>query len=456
MACLLVLLTLLAAAPVPAAVASGASISIRPSADPAGTSVTVTGTGFPGRRTGTVTGGTDPVAFRTSASGRFDIRLSIPRTTGPVVVVRAVSGDVGASATFRVRRPSRPPGTTSLRFGVGTPGGPLASAELDEVTALAGEAPTIVLAYKDFHQAPPIAELDAARARGADTLLTWEPWAWGGGRDQPAYALDRVTAGDFDPYLRRWGHSLADWGHPVLLRFGHEMNGDWYPWSAGVNGNTSDDYVEAWRHVHETLASTGASNVTWVWNPNVPYRGSTPLRELYPGDSYVDAVALDGYNWGTSAPWGTWQVPSRIFGRGLSELRALAPGKEILIAETSSAEHGGSKADWTTELVGYLAAQDDVTAVVWFHLDKETDWRIDSSSTSAAALAEALASRREGRASPSESADECTGVPATAVAAPRTPPGCPVGDDPGSSHATGPTCSCRPVVRRSPWSPAPG
>lgn len=225
------------------------------------------------------------------------------------------------------------------------------------MAALAGEAPSIILSYKDFNQAPPLAELDAARSRGAVVLLTWEPWVWGAGTSQPAYSLDRIIAGDFDPYIRQWGQALANWGHPVMLRFGHEMNGNWYPWSEQLNGNGAGDYVAAWRHVHDVVASTGASNVTWVWNPNVPYWGSTPLDVLYPGPVYVDAVALDGYNWGTSASWSTWVSPSQLFGDGLAQLRTLAPAKQILIGETSSAEQGGSKAEWTSSLVGYLAAQ---------------------------------------------------------------------------------------------------
>jgi beta-mannanase len=283
--------------------------------------------------------------------------------------------------------------TAALRFGVGTPGGPSASAELDEIAALAGEAPSIILSYKDFKQAPPIGELDAARARGAQVLLTWEPWAWGGGTAQPAYSLDRITAGDFDPYLRQWGQALASWGHPVMLRFGHEMNGNWYPWSEQLNGNGPGDYSAAWRHVHDIVASTGASNITWVWNPNVPYWGSIPLDILYPGASYVDAVALDGYNWGTSASWSTWTSPSQLFGDGIAQLRSLAAGKQILIAETSSAEEGGSKPDWNTALISYLAAQTDVSAVVWFHFNKEADWRINSTTASADAFRRALAAR---------------------------------------------------------------
>jgi hypothetical protein len=403
--------------------AATAAIKLDPASGPAGTTVTVTGTGFPKKSPGTLSAGASTVSFTASASGYFTAALVIPESAEPVVPVTAVSGRVSASAAFTLTYSSPSaaadpapdpapaaapddgsaastapstlqPGTSLLRFGVGTPGGPLASAELDEVAALAGEAPSIILSYKDFNQAPPLAELEAARSRGAVVLLTWEPWAWGGGTSQPAYALDRITAGDFDPYLRQWGQALANWGHPVMLRFGHEMNGNWYPWSEQLNGNGPGDYVAAWRHVHDVVASAGAANVTWVWNPNVPYWGSAPLTALYPGAAYVDAVALDGYNWGTSASWSTWVSPSELFGQGLAELRGLAPGKQILIGETSSAEQGGSKAEWASSLVGYLAAQGDVTALTWFHFNKETDWRINSSTAAADALRSALAARR--------------------------------------------------------------
>ena len=400
LACVLVLMAFsLSLAAVPAQAASP-SLSLSPAKGPAGTAVTVTGTGFPKKGSGTVSAGASSVAFKVSASGGFTADVVIPQTSQPVLDVQAVSGTVKASTGFTVvaaapvAEPLPPVISSSpLRFGVGTPGGPLAQAELDGAASLAGEAPSIILSYKDFNQGPPITELDAVRSRGAVTLLTWEPWAWGGGTDQPAYALDRITAGNFDPYLRQWGQALAAWGHPVMVRFGHEMNGNWYPWSEGVNGNGPGDYAAAWRHVHDVVAATGASNISWVWNPNVPYWGSTPLDGLYPGSAYVDEVALDGYNWGTSAAWSSWLWPSELFGPGLSELRRLAPGKHVLMAETSSAEQGGSKADWNTALISYLAAQPDVTAVVWFNFNKETDWRIDSSPGSATALASALAAR---------------------------------------------------------------
>ncbi|MET1064783.1 MAG: beta-mannanase, partial [Arthrobacter sp.] len=216
--------------------AAVASINLSPNSGPAGMTVKVTGTGFPKKTSGTVKAGTASAAFTASASGFFAVDLVIPETGGPVVSVQAAAATTrtAASFTFTSSSPAEPvpapaPNTAPLRFGVGTAGGPLAAGELDEVSGLVNEAPSIILSYKDFHQPPPLAELDAARARGAEVLLTWEPWTWGGGTAQPAYSLDRITAGDFDPYLRQWGQALAGWGHPVMLRFGHEMNGSWYP-----------------------------------------------------------------------------------------------------------------------------------------------------------------------------------------------------------------------------------
>lgn len=280
-----------------------------------------------------------------------------------------------------------------LRFGLATPGGPQSNVELDAAANLLGESPSIVMSYKDFSQSAPISDLNSVDARGAISLVTWEPWLWGGGVTQPSFASARIIAGDFDSYIRQWGQALASWGKPVYLRYAHEMNGDWYPWADGVNGNQAGDYANAFRHVHDILASTGASNVNWVWSPNVPYSGSTSLGSLYPGASYVDTVALDGYNWGTSASWSSWTSPRTLFSSGLTQLRLIGPGKQIIVAETASAEAGGSKAQWNTDLVTFLFGQSDITGFIWFDYKKETNWRIDSSSTSSSALAKALAKR---------------------------------------------------------------
>ncbi|MBF4631576.1 endoglucanase [Clavibacter michiganensis subsp. phaseoli] len=410
--------------------ATPAAIVLSVASGPVGTAVTVTGTGFPAKKGAVVAAGSAVKRITTTATGRFTTAITIPRTSLSTIRINATAGTRSAAAAFSVTAAKSagsarsaapapaptpaPPTTTApapapttsapastapaissarLRLGLSTPGGPTANGELDAASTTLGESPSIVMSHVDFTHPAPISGLRSVAARGADSLITWEPWQGGAGVDQSAYSNARVVAGDFDAYIRSWGADLAKYGQPVYLRYGHEMNGNWYPWSDGVNGNASGSYVAAWRHVHDLVVAQGATNVRWVWSPNVPYPGSTDLASLYPGADQVDVVALDGYNWGAVAGQ-RWTAPADLFGPGLAQLRAIAPGKPLVIAEVASSETGGSKADWDRDLVAYLQAQPDVVGFVWFDFQKEEDWRIDSSAASAAALRDALALRR--------------------------------------------------------------
>ncbi len=384
LAALTLLVSLLA---VPTTVAAAApTVTLSPATGLAGSSTLLAAAGFPSRTTATVTFAGSVSKVRTDRSGRLDRQLTVPAEATGTLTAVVFTSKVSASAVFTVTTATEP-APAGLRFGVTTPGGPTATAELDHVAALAGEQPSIVMFYRGFAAEPDLSELDAIAARGATPLLTWEPYDWTAGVDQPQYALARLRDGSYDPYLRRWADALRAWGKPVLLRFAHEMNGNWYPWAEGVNGNARGEYAATWRHIHDVFTSAGASNVSWVWSPNVSYTGSTPLGELYPGDGYVDWVALDGYNWGTTVSWHSWQRPEQVFDASLAELAAVAPGKPLMIAETASTEVGGDKSVWIAELFEWAAQRPEIEALVWFHYDKETDWRIDSSASAAEALA---------------------------------------------------------------------
>jgi hypothetical protein len=171
------------------------------------------------------------------------------------------------------------------------------------------------------------------------------------------------------------------------------MNGDWTPWSAGVNGNSAADYVRAWRHLHDVFGRAGAVNVSWVWSPNVVFHGSSPLRKLYPGDAYVDWIGIDGYNWGTTRPGGGWMGFERLFGPTLRQVRRLAH-KPLMLSEVASAERGGDKAAWISGFFRGLNRNPDVLAFVWFDFAKETDWRFTSSAAARGAFARGVAAGR--------------------------------------------------------------
>ncbi len=224
-----------------------------------------------------------------------------------------------------------------LEHGVFLPHGPQ---DGPAFTAMTGAAPRWMLLFRDWsHETPPLDALDAVRAQGATPVLTWEPWyappegaAPADGARQPAFALSRFAAGDHDHRISTWAQALAAWGHDVVLRFAHEMNGTWYPWAAGVQGNTAEQYVRAWRHVHGVFTAAGADNVRWCWAPNVPApsadAGGARLADCFPGPDVVDVLGIDGYNWGPEAPPLSWTDPEELLGPGLAELLLGEPAGE--------------------------------------------------------------------------------------------------------------------------------
>jgi hypothetical protein len=236
------------------------------------------------------------------------------------------------------------------------------------------------------------------RAHGAIPMIDWSPWdlAARGSPQQPDFQLQDVIGGAYDEYIRQWAAAAAAWGKPFFLRFCHEMNGSWYPWSERSNGNSAGEFVRAWRRVHDIFAAAGATNVTWVWSPNEfeSYNG-IPIAGLYPGDAYVDWVGMSGYNWGNGQRGSLWRTFAKTFTRTYAAIRALVPGKPLMISEVASSERGGSKAEWLQDAFGVQLPTrfPAVKAVVWWNKrDEEMDWPIESSAPAQAAFAQAISS----------------------------------------------------------------
>jgi beta-mannanase len=237
--------------------------------------------------------------------------------------------------------------------------------------------------------------MDSIRLRGSTPMWTWQPNDYDLGLAQPKYKLSAIAHGAVDPYIRRFASAAKAWGHVFYLRFAYEMNGNWYSWTTtpgNPDGNTPADFVAAWRHVHDIFASLGVKNVRWVWCANVSYPGSTPDILDYPGDAYVDWVALDGYNWGNS-PGHSWQSLYQVFGASYAEVTAFTR-RPLMIAETGSVEQGGSKAAWI--LQGFLHELPNlmprVRAVLWFEAKAKGDWRVYTSSSALKAFRTVVAS----------------------------------------------------------------
>jgi hypothetical protein len=223
-------------------------------------------------------------------------------------------------------------------------------------------------------------------AGGRVPLVTWEAWD-----NSVGAPLTDIAGGVYDSMITARAQAVKAFGQKFFLRWGHEMNGNWYPWDGSHNGANlaaATTFISAYRHIHDLFVAAGATNALWVFCPNVdsvPSDSWNQWQNYYPGDAYVDWMGFDGYNWGTVQSTSTWQSFPAIASRIYPSLAA--KGKPIMIPETASTELGGDKAAWIAAILPSLESTfPSVKALVWFHMNKETDWRIDSSTASKAAF----------------------------------------------------------------------
>jgi hypothetical protein len=243
----------------------------------------------------------------------------------------------------------------------------------------------------------PKTPLENVRLHGSIPVLSWSSASIPSSKEESDFQLSDVIQGRYDSYIRQFAEAAKAWGHPFFLRFNWEMNGNWFSWSEGVNGNKSGEYVAAWRHVHDIFTAVGATNATWVWCPNIdPTNSFQNLSSLYPGDAYVDWTGLDGYNWGTNpVKPGGWKTFDQLYRSTYGNIVGkLAPSKPMMIGEIASSEYGGSKAAWVKETFTKIPSEyKAIRALLWFDTYSDgMDWPAETSETSISAFAEAIQS----------------------------------------------------------------
>jgi mannan endo-1,4-beta-mannosidase len=264
------------------------------------------------------------------------------------------------------------------------------SGHLDSLTRTFGASSAYMLWFLQIDDPFPSEKIRYAADRGIRTVISMNIRSQSPKIDAARNdtLLEEIGHGTWDSTLTAFARAAAALETIVYLRFGYEMNGNWFSW-----GGKPAAFVVAWTHAHVLFGQTGASNVRWIFAPGVLWDARTAQADLYPyypGDSVVDAIGLDGYNFGDSFDkWHSWKPFTRVFGESL---RAIADmGKPIWITEVgcpSDARRPG----WLTGLFAFMDDNPCVEAMLWFNAHKtgEPDYRLESDSASLAMVREWL------------------------------------------------------------------
>ena len=286
-------------------------------------------------------GGSAPLAnvkrrgqHRLAKSNRSSTAIQRPGATLTVALI-AASVAVMAVTWLVVQSPGHPapavhsassPGNFVLPtnpdsyIGVYPDGVPNSFAGVTAFTVATGVKPRVVLYYSGWYERFRADFAANVAHNGAVPLVQMEP---------TDISLAAIASGRYDSYLSAFAKDVRVYGHPVILSFGHEMNGYWYSWA---HRHTSPKvFVAAWRHIVTLFRARGARNVTWMWTVNTIHSqsGVPSPTPWWPGSSYVTWVGIDGYYTNQSSNFAS------LFGPTIVTVRKFTRAS-IIIAETAA------------------------------------------------------------------------------------------------------------------------
>ena len=260
-----------------------------------------------------------------------------------------------------VARASLPPSLASY-LGVYEAGAPGAYQPFAAFAKAAGRQPNILGYFSGWLEPFDASFAATARRHGAATIVQIDP---------TDASVPAIAAGDYDAYLRSYADEVRDFGHPVIIGFGHEMNATWYTWGYGhVRPAT---FVAAWRHIVTLFRRQGADNVTWLWTIQADIGGTGPIAYWWPGQQYVTWVGIDGYYYRPTDTFAT------VFGQTIAQVPALTR-RPVLLSETAVGPRAGQSAKIQDLFHGMATYR--TLGLIWFDITQHDgiyhqDWRIE-------------------------------------------------------------------------------
>jgi mannan endo-1,4-beta-mannosidase len=285
--------------------------------------------------------------------------------------ITVAAGVHDKSAAIRSRAPATPhrvtlPATPETYLGIYVPGVPGSYGRVTAFTSTTGVRPGVIVYYSGWLEQFRTGFAAMAAEHGEVPLVQMEP---------TGISLTAIASGRYDAYLTSYAEAVRGYGRPVILSFGHEMNGSWYSWSNSHSSPAA--FVAAWRHIVNEFRLVGADNVTWLWTVNIIDRlGHIPSPgRWWPGNSYVTWVGIDGYYAQPSVTF------APLFGPTIVAVRSLT-SDPILIAETGIAGTAQQPAQIDDLFAGIRNY--GLLGLMWFDAIGKQDWRLISSDAVAA------------------------------------------------------------------------
>jgi cellulose synthase/poly-beta-1,6-N-acetylglucosamine synthase-like glycosyltransferase/peptidoglycan/xylan/chitin deacetylase (PgdA/CDA1 family)/spore germination protein YaaH len=332
--------------------------------------------------------------------GRSEAKVAIPGVATTMIILTVLFLGAGCNHTDETMKVAGRPPTTSGSKLLPPEKGAYPGAYLDaghtedkirleaieDFTSLIGKDLAIV-AFSSYwgEKSFPTDQARMVAQYGAVPLIFWSPWdvPYVQRQGPDAASLLEILGGKWDAYIDSWGVSARKHGGPILVAFGNEMNGSWFPWSGifyggGRPGQSGggvyqgpETFKRAFRYVVTRVRAAGATNVSWVFHANNTSDPDEPwnkMAQYWPGAEYVDWIGLSAY--GKQYPGPNWPSAKLVLEGPYAEACALDPVKPFIFAEWGIGEYPqqGSKAEWMREALSLMENEmPRLKAAVYWH-----------------------------------------------------------------------------------------
>ncbi len=154
---------------------------------------------------------------------------------------------------------------------------------------------------------------------------------------EPVYTLENINDGLFDDSIRSWVRDAATFGSPIIIEFGSEVDGPWFPWNGYWYGSlpSPELFKEVYKRIIDIADEEGSDNIIWVYHINavsIPDESWDQFVSYYPGDEYIDWIGVSVYGAKTPMDDEVFSF-SDTMDNAYQKLISISPNKPIIIAE---------------------------------------------------------------------------------------------------------------------------
>lgn len=240
-------------------------------------------------------------------------------------------------------------------------------------------------------------EAEAIRQAGAIPFIRMMPRSdWTEGKQDPQYSMQNIIYGKFDLDLHQYARDAKGFGTPLLVEFGTEVNGDWFPWSGAYNGAGQTDgygdkdvpdgperFRDAYRHIIDIFKEERVDNVTWFFHVDAysaPSAEWNTMRAYYPGDDYIDWIGVSVY--GAQEPGEENMQFSDVLDDAIYEMSHISLNKPLAILEFGTIDEPGTRnqSAWIKNALDYITSDKypRIKAISYWH----SEWKDDEGNIS--------------------------------------------------------------------------